>query len=117
MGPQCESGICRDVWKYEIPWASQAYYPKFPKKEWNRGNKWFRLKDCPMGGRYRHSMVVTSDQNFVFVFGGQTIGQYFYNLLRYRTMTDMWEDMDPRGLQTVTRLAFDYAGRMFSDDT
>merc|ERR1719421_1219777 len=32
-------------------------------------------------------------------------------------MTDMWEDMEPRGLLSITRLMYDYAGKMIFDNT
>jgi len=112
LGPQCRGGVCSDVWRYEIPWAAQAYYPKFPDGPWNRGNQWDRMKDCPYGGRYRHSMVVTSGQEYIYVYGGQGIGRWYDSLLRYRLSTDLWEDLNPFGRQTLTRLMYDYRGNM-----
>jgi len=111
MGQQCAGGVCNDVWRYEIPWAAQAYYPKFPEGEWNRGNLWDRLKDCPLGGRYRHSMVVTTGQENIYVYGGQGIGSFYNQLLKYRVSTDLWEDLRPFGRVSLTRLMYDYAGR------
>ena len=36
----CVDG-CDDMWGYEIPWASQRYYPE-PDENlwWNRGDSW-----------------------------------------------------------------------------
>eukprot|EP00931_Biecheleriopsis_adriatica_P116156 TRINITY_DN91835_c0_g1_i1.p1 TRINITY_DN91835_c0_g1~~TRINITY_DN91835_c0_g1_i1.p1 ORF type:complete len:1557 (-),score=292.39 TRINITY_DN91835_c0_g1_i1:19-4689(-) len=110
MGNQCTSGVCNDVWRYEIPWAAQAFYPKFPQGEWVRGNLWDRLKDCPYGGRYRHGMVGTSTMEYLYVYGGQTLGGFDYTLLRYRVSTDLWEDMRPYGRVSLTRLMYDYQG-------
>lgn len=108
---QCgNGGVCNDVWKYEIPWAAQAYYPKFSTGDWIRGNQWFKMKDCPFGGRYRHAMVATSGMEYIFVFGGQVIGKFEDSLLRYRISTDMWEDLDPFGSISLTRLMYDYKG-------
>lgn len=110
LGPQCTSGVCNDMWKYEIPWAAQAYYPKFPDQDWDRGNMWYRLKDSPFGGRYRHAMVTTSSYEYIYVFGGQGIGVYYDNLYRYRISTDNWEDLRPFGRLSLTRLMYDYQG-------
>jgi len=112
LSPQCSGGgVCSDVWKYEIPFASQAYYPKFPDGEWMRGNTWMKLKDNPFGGRYRHAMVVTSGMEYIYVYGGQVIGEFSNMLMRYRISTDLWEDLDPFGRVSLTRLVYDYTGR------
>ncbi|CAD7960263.1 unnamed protein product, partial [Amoebophrya sp. A120] len=112
---QCRFGLCDDLWRYEIPWASMAYYPQFPARAWQQGNQWFlrskATKLCPPGeycGRFRHSMVASFDNQFLFVFGGQGIGRWETTLFRYRVYTDMWEDLDPSGIKSVTRLAIDY---------
>lgn len=93
------------MWRYEISWAPQAYYARFPGRPWQRGNQWFKMKSpsrlCAVGmhcGRYRHSMVASHDYDFLYVFGGQGIGRWYDSLYRYRTMTDMWEDMEPQGI-------------------
>jgi len=108
-GPLCQ-GVCSDVWRYEVSWASQAYYPKFPDGDWKRGNTWERLKDCPYGGLYRHGMVVTSGQEYIYVYGGQVLGGFRSHLFRYRVSTDMWEDMNPYGRVSLTRLMYDIYG-------
>jgi len=111
MSPQCAGGgVCADVWKYEIAWAPQAYYPKFPDGDWDRANKWTKMKDNPYGGVYRHAMVVTSGNQYIYVYGGQTIGGFSNSLMRYRISTDMWEDLDPFGRTSLTRLMYDYLG-------
>ncbi|CAJ1433355.1 unnamed protein product [Effrenium voratum] len=110
MGNQCPGSVCHDVWRYEIPWAAQAYYPKYPTGDWVRGNVWDRLKDCPYGGRYRHGMVSTSSMEYIYVYGGQTLGGFDNTLLRYRVSTDLWEDMRPYGRVSLTRLMYDYFG-------
>jgi len=110
MGPLCPGGVCNDVWRYEIPWAAQAYFPKFPDGDWNRGNYWDKLKDCPFGGLYRHGMTATSNQEYIYVFGGQRLGGFSERLYRYRVSTDMWEDLNPYGRVSLTRLMYDYRG-------
>lgn len=109
MGPLCD-GVCTDVWRYEVPWAAQAYYPKFPDGPWNRGNVWERLKDCPFGGLYRHRMVATSGNEYVYIYGGQVLGGFRDALYRYRISTDMWEDLNPYGRVSLTRLMYDFSG-------
>lgn len=46
-------GICDDLWRYEIGWAPMAYYARFPNRDWNRGNQWFKMRSprklCPFG--------------------------------------------------------------------
>lgn len=112
LGPQCaDGGVCNDVWKYEIPFAAQAYYPKFPDGDWVRGNQWFRLKDNPFGGRYRHAMVVTSGMEYIYSYGGQVIGKFDNMLMRYRISTDRWEDVDPFGRVSLTRMMYDFMGQ------
>jgi len=122
---QCRFGLCDDLWRYEIPWAAVAYYPQFPGRGddvdlfWQRGNKWFLkqrpYKLCPYGkhcGRFRHSMVASWDFQFLFVFGGQGIGEWEDSLFRYRIYTDMWEDLAPMGIKAVKRFAFNYQNQM-----
>lgn len=116
MGNQCPGSVCSDVWRYEIPWAAQAYYPKYPTGDWVRGNVWDRLKDNPYGGRYRHGMVSTSSMEYIYVYGGQTLGGFDNTLLRYRISTDLWEDMRPYGRVSLTRLMYDYFGTPAATD-
>lgn len=112
LSPQCaNAGVCSDVWKYEIPFAAQAYYPKFPDGVWERGNQWSRLKDCPFGGRYRHSMVITSGMEYIYSYGGQVIGEFSHTLMRYRISTDRWEDLNPYGRISLTRMMYDFRGQ------
>lgn len=111
LSPQCAGGVCNDMWKYEIPWAAQAYYPKFPEGTWDRANMWYRLKDGFFGGRYRHDMVTTSGGEYIYIFGGQGIGEYYDSLFRYRISTDMWEDLRPFGRRSLTRYMYDYMGQ------
>ncbi|CAD7948709.1 unnamed protein product [Amoebophrya sp. A25] len=121
---QCRFGLCDDLWRYEIPWASMAYYPQFPARPWQQGNQWFLRskanKLCvPQGnycGRFRHSMVASYDNQFLFVFGGQGIGRWETSLFRYRVFTDMWENLDPDGIKSITRFAIDY-NNIFSPET
>jgi hypothetical protein len=111
IGPYCTSGVCTDVWRYEIPFAAQAYYPKLADEDiWKRGNMWEELGEADVGGRYRHSMVATSTFEYIFVYGGQGIGRFYSDLIKYRVSTDVWEFVDPDGRFSLTRLMYDYAG-------
>jgi len=108
---QCSGNICSDVWKYEIAWAAQALYPKFlDVDEWDRGNQWFRMNDCPYGGRFRHTMTTTNTQEYLYVYGGKGLGKFHSELIRYRVSTDMWENLDPLGRKSLTRLMYNYNG-------
>lgn len=113
IGPQCAGSVCSDVWQYEIGWAAQAYYPKLVGGDWMRGNTWQKLKNCPYGGRYHHHMVTTSSQEYMYVYGGQTLGGYQQTLLRYRVATDLWEDVGATsyGRQSLIRYMYDYTGQ------
>jgi len=110
IGPQCDGGVCNDIWKYEVAFAPQAYYPKFPDGDWNRGNKWYKLQKCPYGGRYRHEMVTNSQNEYIYIFGGQYIGGYSHQLLKYKIQTDVWDDMAPFGRRSLTRMLYDHQG-------
>eukprot|EP00928_Gymnodinium_smaydae_P020319 TRINITY_DN17856_c0_g1_i2.p1 TRINITY_DN17856_c0_g1~~TRINITY_DN17856_c0_g1_i2.p1 ORF type:complete len:981 (+),score=208.92 TRINITY_DN17856_c0_g1_i2:124-3066(+) len=111
IGNMCPGGVCNDHWKYEIPFAAQAYYPKFPGGAWDRANVWYKLRNCPFGGRYRHQMVTNSRHEYIYVFGGQEIGRFSHQLLRYRISTDVWEDLEPFGRTSLTRMMYDHMGR------
>jgi hypothetical protein len=37
MGKGCLNGLCSDMWKYEIPWAAQAYWPGTDPANWQKG--------------------------------------------------------------------------------
>jgi len=111
IGPYCTGGVCSDVWRYEIPFAAQAYYPKLADEDiWRRGNMWEELGEADVGGRYRHSMVATSTMEYIFVYGGQGIGRFYDDLIKYRVSTDVWELVDPDGRFSLTRLMYDYMG-------
>jgi len=111
LGPQCPGGTCIDVWKYEVGWASQAYFPRYAVSgQWNRGNLWYKLGDCPYGGRYRHAMSATSNGENIYVFGGQGIGKFYSDMLRYRVGPDQWESVQPHGAISLTWLTYDHTG-------
>eukprot|EP00397_Hematodinium_sp_SG-2012_P002416 GEMP01002422.1.p1 GENE.GEMP01002422.1~~GEMP01002422.1.p1 ORF type:complete len:1427 (+),score=240.06 GEMP01002422.1:338-4282(+) len=117
MGPQCSNGLCSDLWRYEIPWAPQAYYPRITSGiEWNRGNQWYLLNSpdhlCTGGcGRYRHSMVSSADHDFIYIFGGEGKGQHFSDLFRYRVVTNMWEKLKVSGFVALSRLVYNTFGQ------
>ena len=38
----------------------------------------------------------TSSMEYIYVYGGQTLGGFEHTLLRYRISTDLWEDLGIR---------------------
>ena len=99
----CENGLCNDLWRYEIPWAAQAYWPPGYS-----GNVWKRMASCPFGGFVRHSMVAT--ESGLLVFGGQKIGAYSNKIYVYTFSSDSWETKDGLGYSYFTRSVVDYSG-------
>lgn len=43
-------------------------------------------------GRSASAEVSTSSMEYIYVYGGQTLGGFDNTLLRYRISTDLWED-------------------------
>ena len=110
----CLNGLCADLWRYEIPWAAQAYWPTSGATSmptYLRGNTWKRLKDCPFGGLYRHTMVATESGSALYVYGGQQAGSYESTLLVYTLASDSWETKQAVGYRSFTRRVYDYLGR------
>ena len=108
----CAGGLCNDLWRYEIPWAAQAFWPANSQTlgNWNRGNVWTRMKDCPIGGLYRHTMVSTNAGTQLLVYGGQQAGQYSNQLLIYTLSSNSWEIKQAQGYPYFTRSVVDYFG-------
>ena len=109
----CVNGLCLDLWRYEIPWAAQAYWPTAGSSSvstYMRGNTWSRLKDSPFGGIYRHTMVATESGSALYVYGGQQSGTYSGHLLVYTLASDSWEKKEPVGYRYFTRSVVEYLG-------
>ena len=49
-------------------------------------------------GRSACAEVSTSSMEYIYVYGGQTLGGFDNTLLRYRISTDLWEDWTQRRL-------------------
>ena len=107
LGTNCLGGICSDFWRFEIPFAPQAYYPAI-NGEWQQAGNWKRMKDCPYGGRYGHKMVGSSAGDYLFVYGGHRVGEFVDEVLMYRVAGDIWEKPTPRGYQYFTRIVTNY---------
>lgn len=104
------NGICQDLWRFEIPWAAQAYWPTPPTTRtfWNRGNTWKRLSDAPFGV-YRHSMQLSADGSQLLVFGGEKgDATYSSTLLIYSIASDTWIVKD-----TLGYLGFQRSGKSY----
>ena len=107
----CTNGLCYDLWRYEIPWAAQAYWPTTGAgnpSNWLRGNVWKKLRDCPYGGRHRHSME--ANERGLYVFGGQKKGGWDDRLLVYHLESDSWNIVASLGYRFFTRSGVDYLG-------
>jgi hypothetical protein len=109
----CSGGLCTDLWRYEIPWAAQAFWPATSQTlgRWNRGNVWKQMSGSPVGGIFRHSMVATQSGSALLVYGGQLVGNYSDSLLVYTLSSDSWEIKKPFGYRYFTRSTVDYLGR------
>ena len=111
LSTDCTNGLCVDLWRYEIPWAAQAYWPtagSATPASWVPGNAWKQLRDCPYGGRHRHTMEATSTA--LYVFGGQQQGEWDDRLLIYRVAADTWDVVLAEGYRYFTQSAVDYLG-------
>ena len=108
----CSGGICSDLWRYEIPWAAQAFWPATSQTltGWNRGNVWKKMASSPIGGLFRHSMVATESGSALIVYGGQQAGNYTDFLLVYTLSSDSWEVKQAAGYKYFTRSVVDYLG-------
>ena len=109
LGNDCLSGICADVWKFEIPYAPQAAWP-YSGGRWQSGAAWTSLQSNPYGGRYGHKMVATDSGDYLFVFGGRKAGEFLSDLLLYRIASDTWELQSTLGYKYFTRTVVDYLG-------
>ena len=114
---KCVNGLCADLWRYDIPWAAEAFWPingASTLAAYNRGNRWKKMSSCPFGGRFRHSMVASDAGDVLFSYGGQKDLTWDQQLLIYKLETDTWEMVNPAGYRYYTRTYVDYAGTRVS---
>ena len=80
-------GACDDLWAYEIPWASQRYYPQPSSGFWNRGNHWTKISGgMGPGARGFHSMTVDANFLYIYLFGG-----VYQNGSDFSYSNDLWQ--------------------------
>ena len=95
---------CDDMWRFEIPWASQRYYPTPIGGFWNRGGYWEQLTNAySPGRRMKHSMVVSDDFSSVYLFGGIGNNTLYNDMWRYLVQENVWEKLIPYGISQVLR--------------
>lgn len=113
---------CEDMWRYEISYAPQRYYPNpslymsndtnsSQPSNWNRGNFWQQIYSSSTtspGGRLFHSMVVDSEYKYMYLFGGITVdvvGKESLNndLWRYDLLLNIWERIIVQGITNIYR--------------
>jgi len=103
---------CGDLWRYEIPWASQRYYPE-PKQTgvwWNRGNHWTLLSNNTSigpGKRYYHKMEADYQMSSIYLFGGimcsNSSCKYMNDVWKYYIELDKWEEVNAQGINKIYR--------------
>jgi hypothetical protein len=105
---------CDDMWRFEIPWASQMYYPR-PQEGgfWNRAGYWEQIvNEYSPGRRMGHGMVVSQDYKFIYLFGGLGKG-LFSDLWRYDTYGNKWEELITYGIEKVVRTVTRWDGSSY----
>ena len=104
---------CEDMWKYEISYGPQRFYPKYNNNSWERGNKWKRIdliNTLNPGKRALHSMIVDSEFNFIYLFGGYSFDKnsnyitLMDDLWRYDIKENSWEKLNTEGIYLIQRL-------------
>jgi hypothetical protein len=104
---------CDDMWRFEIPWASQRYYP-ISKGFWNRGGYWERLsQNYSPGRRMSQGQVASSDFQFIYLFGGLGRNLLYKDLWRYRVEQNTWEELVTYGISKVTRTVTTWNGTVY----
>lgn len=104
---------CKDLWRYEIPYAPQRFYPE-PKQTsqwWNRGNHWELKKNDTVnspGNRWKHKMISDYTMENLFLFGGIVVSQasgneYMNDMWKYYIFADKWEEIIPFGINAASR--------------
>jgi hypothetical protein len=115
------NNACDDMWRYEIAYAPQRYYPDpnvflgnlkdVQSIYWNRGNIWNEVysgNSLTPGKRMFHSMVVDSNYRYMYLFGGITVdldGKQILNndLWRFDLEFNVWDKMGVQGIKKVIR--------------
>lgn len=115
----CEHS-CDDMWSYEIPYASQRFYPDSSYASastsltnvWDKGNVWSRIYPSSVnspGARVDHSMTTDQKFTYIYLFGGMGIEadtgkNILYNdLWRYDLVLNVWEQLNPVGILYIFR--------------
>ena len=114
----CEHS-CDDMWIYEIPFAPQRYYPDesyFTEGQtnnlWNRGNLWTQINiestENSPGKRVHSYMVVDSNFEYIYLFGGMSLDENEKNTLlndlwRFSISSKIWEQLNTLGILNVYR--------------
>lgn len=103
---------CGDLWRYEVPWAAQRYYPT-PKQGsswWNRGNHWTLLSNdtsTSPGKRYFHGMQTDYSKNVIYLFGGVSCDDskctYMNDVWKYYIQLNKWESVTTQGITSTYR--------------
>jgi hypothetical protein len=95
---------CEDMWRFEIPYGSQRYYPKPEFGYWNRGDYWEVIKQgYSPGRRFGHSMVTDPENRYIYIFGGIQGNTYLDDLWRYSLDDEVWEKIETLGISSVLR--------------
>ena len=95
---------CNDMWKFEIPWAAQAYYPEPSAGFWNRGAYWQQITNANSPGRrMKHNMVVSSNYTAIYLFGGLGNNTLYNDIWKYWTYDNAWQKLVTYGIKQVSR--------------
>lgn len=102
---------CNDMWKYEISYAPQRFYPNDNKSEWKRGNVWSQIyvsSTKSPGSRIYHTMTTDDEFKYIYLFGGISFDNYNQktmnnDLWRYEIITNTWERIDILAITSITR--------------
>lgn len=104
---------CEDMWRFEIPWASQRYYP-ISKGFWNRGAYWEQLfQTYSPGRRMNHGFVASTDFESIYLFGGLGRNLLYKDLWKYRVLHNSWEELQTYGITKVTRKITTWNGTVY----
>jgi Kelch motif/EGF-like domain/Galactose oxidase, central domain len=114
----CDNSICSDLWRFEIPWAAQAYWSLSDMS----AGQWVKLSSCEeYGGRHKHSMIELGGN--LYVYGGvkydststESDMAYVSDLLIYDLASNTWNKVSAAGYRYFTRTVVDYAGQVRLD--
>jgi len=104
--PDC-GGYCSDLWRYEIPWAPQRYYPE-GSGYWNRGNHWEQVV-TPTGPGNRAWFSMSSDgRENIYLFGGVMQNAdgtkvYTNDLWKFSVSTTNWTQIRVKKIVSAIR--------------